>query len=95
VKELGKWSLQWFKQASKWLEHIKRHPESPAGKFIKLRGAKWIQAKRAAALASRGLQRVMWDSFAGLTDTRVKQAKPQPRFEEAVLWARTCDLWWK
>ena len=48
-----------------------------------------------ASVAKSNLKHAVYDVFAGVTETQVKHVKPQPRFEEAVLWSRTADLWWK
>ena len=84
----GWWSRVWHERSCHWDEHIRRHPDSPAGAMVLWHGADWLRQRRSVFAASNPIRATAWTTTSGRTDTRVRAGYVAKRWDEGIEWAK-------
>ena len=81
----GFWSTVWAGRVIGWFDHVHRSEarNHMCAKLLRHHDAAWLRSRRAA------FSNVRNTLFAGQTGTRAVGGKPQPRWEEGVLLAKS------
>ena len=88
--DVGLWSLQWARRVCTWQEHFSRAGmRNHIFRLLELRGVRFLQQCRSRYVVTNGTQQSRNTLFAGRTGTRVLGSRPQMRWCEGAILAKS------